>query len=413
MAKKAQPTMTGESTKLSLCLPLRGLGLRLGALLLALPLAAIPAQADEPPPIKVGVVFSFTGPSPLGGAELDTAFRVFMDEHGDKIAGRKVELIRRDDTGPAPDVVKRLVQELIVQDKVDILAGISYTPNALAAGGVTTAAKKPLFIVNAATSGILAKAPYLVRFGFTTPQITVPLAQWAAKNGAKSVYVLYSDYGPGVDAGAAFTKTFTAAGGTIAGEVRAPLRNPDFSAYVQRIKDANPDSVFVFLPAGDQPGIFLKAFTDAGLGAAGIKILATGDLTEESSLDTMGDAALGIVTAYHYSDVHDSDLNHAFVKKFEAASGNKLRPDFVGAVAYDVLGAVYHVIEAQGGNVDPDKTMALIKGYKAESPRGPIMIDPETRDIVQNVYIRRVERRDGHLVNAEIATIPMVKDPNE
>lgn len=390
-----------------------GRWLRPAALMLALPFAFPQAHADELPPIKIGVVFSYTGPSPLGGAELDAGYRVFMEEHGDTIAGRKIELIRRDDTGPAPDMVKRLVQELIVQDKVELVTGISYTPNALAAGGISTAAKKPVFIVNAATSGILAKSPYLVRFGFTTAQITVPLAQWATKNGVKSVYSVYSDYGPGIDAGAAFGKTFTAAGGTIAGEVRVPLRNPDFSAYIQRIQDAKPDAVFVFLPAGDQPGIFLKAFTDAGLSAAGIKILATGDFTEESTLDTLGDPALGIVTAYHYSDAHDSALNHAFVKRVAEVSGTNLRADFVAAVAYDVMGAVYHVLEAQGGNIDPDKTMELIKGYKAEGPRGPIAIDPATRDIVENVYIRRVEKRDGHLVNAEIETIPMVKDPNE
>jgi branched-chain amino acid transport system substrate-binding protein len=374
-------------------------------------IAGSTAQAAEPP-LKIGIVSSYTGPSPMNGRALDQALDFYMKQNGDTVAGRKIELIKRDTGGPAPDLVKRQVQELIVRDKVDLIIGLDYTPNVLAAGPVSTQAKTPILVVNGATAGIIANAPYMARFGFTTGQIAAPLGQWAVKNGIKSTIVMYADYGPGIDAGTFYKRAYTEAGGKIADEVKMPLQNPDFSAYIQRIRDAKPDAVFVFLPSGAQSNAFLKAYKDARLFDAGVKLLATGDLTDEPSLDAIGDAAVGMITAYHYSDAHDSPLNAAFVKGVKEVGGPDARPDFFSVAGWDAMHAVYDLVKAQNGKLDPDKTMELIKQVKFESPRGPIMIDPETRDIVQNVYIRRVEKRDGHLYNVEIDTIPMVKSPS-
>ena len=369
------------------------------------------AMAEDAPPLKVGVISSFTGPSAVDGHALDIALQLWAKQHGNKAGGRTIQYIKRDTGGPAPDLVKREVQELIVRDKVDIIDGIDYTPNALAAAPVSTQAKMPILIVNAATAGIIAKAPYMSRWGFTTGQVALPLGQWAYRNGIKTVLVMYSDYGPGIDAGFFFQRGFTQAGGKVIGEVKMPLQNPDFSSYIQRIRDARPEAVFVFLPAGAESNAFLKAYKDAGLFKAGIKLLATGDLTDEPSLDSLGDSAIGMITAYDYSDAHRSPMNEKFVKDFKAVGGPDARPNFFAVAAYDAMTAIDRVVSAQHGKVDPDQTMALIKGMKFESPRGPIAIDPETRDIIQNVYIRRVEKRGGHLVNVEFDTIPMVKSP--
>jgi branched-chain amino acid transport system substrate-binding protein len=384
--------------------------LKLALIAAAAVLAGGVARADEAP-LKIGIVSSYTGPSALNGRALDIALDLYMKQHGDSIAGRKIQLIKRDTGGPAPDLVKREVQELIVRDKVDLIVGLDYTPNVLAAGPVSTQAKLPILVVNGATAGIIASAPYMARFGFTTGQIAAPLGQWAWKNGIKSTIVMYADYGPGIDAGTFYKRAYTEAGGKVADEVKMPLQNPDFSAYIQRIKDAKPDAVFVFLPSGAQSNAFLKAYKDAGLFEAGVKLLATGDLTDEPSLDAIGDAAVGMITSYHYSDAHDSAINKEFVKGIKEVGGADARPDFFSVAGWDAMHAVYDLVEAQHGKLDPDKTMALLKQVKFESPRGPILIDPETRDIVQNVYIRRVEKRDGHLYNIEIDTIPMVTSP--
>jgi branched-chain amino acid transport system substrate-binding protein len=366
------------------------------------------AAADEPP-LKIGLVGSFSGSAAQWGNSVDAAFAAYQKQHGDTVAGRKIEFLRRDTTGPNPDIVRRLVQELISTDKVEMLAGIEFTPNALAAAGLSTQAKVPLLIVNAATTGILTNAPYTARFGFTTAQIVTPFAKWAAANGYKNVYAIYTDYGPGIEAGNAFKAAFTAAGGNIVGEVKPPLLSPDYSAYIQRVKDAKPQAIFIFAPATDHPQIFLKAYRDAGLGDMGVKILATGDLTNESMLNNLGDPALGMITTFDYSEAHDSALNKEFVKAFYAAAREGMRPDFTAAAAYDVISAIYKLVEAEHGKIDPDRTMALLKGMSFESPRGPIAID-QNRDIVQNVYFRKVEKVDGKLENVEFQTIPMVDD---
>ena len=368
------------------------------------------AQAADP--IKIGVILPYSGPFADYGRQIENGMKLALAQQGDTIEGRKIELIRRDSTGPAPDIVKRLAQELVVRDKVDLLAGFGFTPNALVGAAISAEAKKPMVVMNAATSIITTKSPYLVRFSFTTQQMNQPMGTWAAKNGVKTAYTLVSDYGPGHDAEAGFTKAFTAGGGKVVGDVRVPLKSPDFSAYVQKIKDVKPEAVFVFLPAGEQAGAFVKTFQDQGLPTAGIKLLAAGDLTDDGLIETLGDAAIGMITSQHYSYAHPSDTNKAYVAAYEKAYPD-IRPNFMSVAGYDGMNAIIAAIKAQGGKIDPDKTTELLKNTKMESPRGPIMIDPETRDIVQNMYIRRVERVGGKLVNVEFDTFPMVKDPGK
>lgn len=368
---------------------------------------SVQAKADDRP-LKIGWLMSYTGPGAAAGAASDAAIEVFFRKFGTMVAGRKIEIIKRDTTGPAPDVARRLAQELIVSEKVDFLAGMDYTPNTMAVAPLSTSAKVPLLIVNSATSGILAKHPFAVRFGFTTTEMAQQLALYAAKQKLKSVYTFVHEYEPGLDAEAMFIREYKAAGGTIAGSVRAPLKATDFSAYLQRIKDANPDGIFVFMAAGELPPIFLRQFKEAGLDPA--KIIGIGDITDESSLPAAGDAALGVVTAFHYTPTHDSAVNREFAAAFKAVAPD--RPlGFIPVVAYDVLRAIYTVVDAEKGDLNLERTIELLKQTKFESPRGPIAIDPSTREVVQNVYFRRVENRDGQMINSEFASIPDVKDP--
>jgi branched-chain amino acid transport system substrate-binding protein len=374
------------------------------------PLAAYAQQ----PPVKVGIVFSYSGGDNVEqGKEFDAALAAYVKEHGDTVAGRKIEFVKRDDGGIAPDVARRLTQELIVQDKVDLLVGTSYTPNALAMSQVSTQAKVPFFIVNASTSGILAKAPYTARFGFTQAQITDAFGRWAAKTQGQTAYLLYQDYGPGIDAGTTFGKAFTAAGGTVLGEARIPVDNRDFTAYVQRAKDAKPKILYAFVNATGGGIEFLKAIKDSGIEKTGTKVLVNGALVNEAILPAEGDSALGVYSTSDYTSTHDSALNRQFVRDFKAAYGADQAPSFIAVAAYDAIAAAYKVIEAQRGTIDPDKTMALVEALKFESPRGPIAIDPATRDIILNAYFMRAERRNGALGNYEFETTPMVKDPSE
>jgi branched-chain amino acid transport system substrate-binding protein len=370
------------------------------------------AVLGQQPPIRIGVVYSFSGAGATAGKEFNDVLALFQKQHGDTINGRKVEVIERDDGGIAPDTAKRLAQELIVQQHVDLLAGLIFTPNAVAVGTVSTQAKMPVFIVNATTSGIMAKNPYMSRYSMTATQVTVPLAQYAYKSGMRNMYVIFMDYGPGIDSGQTFENTFTAAGGKVLGEIRVPVNAEDFSAYLQRMKDAHPDGVYIFLNANGSGTAFLKQAKAAGFDKAGIKIFCSGDLLTEQVLPAIGDAAIGVISTMNYSGAHDSKMNRDFIKAFEAQSGG-LPPTFGGVGVYDAFSAMYRVLAAQKGQIDPDKTMELVKQLKFESPRGPIAIDPDTRDIVQNVYIRRTELKGGQLVNTEIDTYPMVKDPSE
>jgi len=380
-----------------------------GALAGAL-LVATAAQAADP--VKIGLILPFSGPFADYGRQIDNGIQLYLKQNGDTVAGRKIELIRKDSTGPAPDIVKRLAQELVVRDKVELLAGFGFTPNAFVGAQIATDAKKPMVVMNAATSSITTKSPYVVRFSFTQAQINEPFGAWAARTGVQSVYTIVSDYGPGHDAEAAFKKGFTAAGGKVAGEVRVPLKSPEFSAYIQKVKDTKPEAVFVFLPAGEQGNAFVKTWREYGLPQAGVKLLAAGDLTDDGLIESLGDAALGLITSFHYSYAHDSAANKAYTAAYEQAFP-QVRPNFMSVAGYDGMAAIAAAIKAQDGKVDPDKTVELLKNTKLESPRGPIAIDPETRDIVQTVYIRKVERVGGKLVNVEFDKIEQVKDPGK
>jgi branched-chain amino acid transport system substrate-binding protein len=382
------------------------------ALAVALCVSALGGASAQQAPIRIGIIYSFSAGAGIAGRELNDTIALFQKRYGDSAGGRKIEIIKRDDGGIAPDRAKRLAQELIVQDKVDFLAGVIFTPNAIAVGAVSTTAKVPLFITNATTSGIIAPNPYVSRYSMTARQVTIPLAQYAYKTGLRKAYVIFSDYGPGIDSGTTFENTFAAEGGQVAGELRIPESATDFAAYLQRIKDAKPDMVYIFLGASGAGTTFLKEAKAQNFDKAGIKIFSSGDLLAEQVLPAIGESAIGVISSMNYSVQHESKMNRDFVQAFGAISGG-LPPTFNAVAAYDALSAMYKVIDAQKGQLDPDKTMEIVKTLKFESPRGPIMIDAATRDIVQNVYIRRTELKNGKLVNTEIASYPMYKDPTE
>src|SRR5947209_3317716 len=387
----------------------------LAAALVVLSALLSPATASaEPGVIKIGVIAELSGPFADLGKKIDDGIKLYLRRNGDSVAGKKVQVIVRNVPGAAPDVAKRLAQELVTQDGVDILTGFGLTPNALAAAAVASEARKPMLIMNAATSIITSKSPYVARLSFTLPQVAAPLGEWAAKNGIKKVFTIVSDYGPGLDAERAFGKSFAKNGGTVSGGVRVPVQNPDFAPFLQRARDAKPDAIFAFVPAGDQGIAFMKAYAQRGLAQAGIKLVTTGDVVEDAVLDAIGDSALGVVSTHHYSMAHESPENRAFVKAYVEAFGPGARPDFINVGAYDAMEAVYQVCKKLGsGAIDPDKFMAGVKGLRIESPRGTIFIDPATRDIVQTVYVRRVEKRDGRLFNVEFEKFPEVKDPRD
>jgi branched-chain amino acid transport system substrate-binding protein len=367
------------------------------------------AQAQQGP-IKIGLIMPYSGQFADAAAQMDNAIKLFVKENGDTVAGRKVEFIRKDTGGIAPDVAKRLAQELVVRDGVDMLAGFVLTPNAMAAGDVSDQAKKFMVVMNAATSIITTKSPYMARVSLTTPQLNQALGDWAVKKGGvKKAYTMVSDYGPGLDAGGAFATGFKEAGGEIVGEVKMAVANPDFSAYVQRAKDLNPEGVYIFVPGGAQPGALGKALAERGIDARKTKVMGQLEIADENAIKVMGDAALGIITASHYDWAHKSAKNAAFVKAYNAAYGRN--PDFFSIGGWDGMQLIYDVLKKTGGKTDAQAMIDAAKGMKWESPRGPISIDPETRDIIQTVYIRRVEKVDGKLVNAEIDKVENVKDP--
>lgn len=364
------------------------------------------AMAQEA--VKVGLILPMTGPFASTGRQIEAAARLYMAQHGDTVAGKKIELIVKDDTGSA-DITKRLAQEFVVNDKVAVLAGFGLTPLALSTAPIATQAKVPQIVMAAATSIITEKSPYIARTSFTLPQPSVGMAEWAAKNGIKAVVTLTSDYAPGLDAAKAFADRFTKLGGKVVDEMRAPLRNPDFAPFLQRVKDTKPDAVFVFVPSGSG-ATMMKQFAERGLAKDGIRLIGTGDLTDDDILDQMGDDAIGTVTAHHYSAAHPSPENKAFVAAFEKAN-NGMRPNFMGVGGYDGMALIYKALETTKGSTDGDALINAMKGQSWISPRGPITIDPETRDVIHNIYIRKVEKIDSHLYNVEFATIENVKDP--
>ena len=364
------------------------------------------AGAQSGDPIKIGLILPMTGPFASTGKQISAAVNLYVQQKGATVAGRRVEVILKDDTGVA-DVTRRMAQELIVNDKVTALAGFGLTPLALATAPLATQAKTPMVVMAAATSIITERSPFIVRTSQVVPQIAAPFGTWVARQGMKRVVTMVSDFGPGHDVESSFSETFKAAGGQVE-NMRMPLQSPDFSPFLQRAADAKPDAILIFVPSG-QGSTFMKQFVERGLDKSGIKLIGTGDVTDDDLLPNMGDAALGVVTAQHYSAAHDSPENRAFVEAFKKAN-NGLRPNFMAVGGYDGIHALYEGLKKTNGQ-GGEALVEAMKGLSWMSPRGPMSIDPATRDIIQNVYIRRVERKDGELYNVEFVTIPNVKDP--
>ena len=379
----------------------------------ALVIAMMPLAIASAQTVKVGLIVSFTGQNASLGIMMDQAVKLWMKEHEKNLPpGVKVEIIRRDDTGPNPEVAKRLATELITRDKVDIITGVQWTPNAMAIAPLATEAKVPVIVMNAGTSMITTASPYIARTSFTVWQACLPLGEWAPKNNLKRAFIAVSDFAPGHDAQEAFTRGFTASGGQIIEAVRMPIATQDFAPFMQRARDARPEAVFAFVPASVQATSLMKSFGDVGLKQAGVKLIGTGDLTPDEELANMGDVSLGAITMLHYSAAATRPANQAFIQAWKREYGQNSVPSFPAIGAWDAMAAIFYVILEQRGRMNGDKTMELLKGWKSDqSPRGPIMIDPETRDVVHNEYLREVRRVDGTLVNIELETIPMVKDP--
>jgi branched-chain amino acid transport system substrate-binding protein len=362
--------------------------------------------------VRVGLINTYSGPMASNGDQIEKAINLFMKSGQCKLPpGVKIEIIKRDDTGINPETAKRLAQELIVRERVQILTGVVWTPNALAIAPLATEAKVPFVIMNAGTAMITTMSPYIARTSFTLWQSSYPLGKWAS-NKFKTAYVAVSDFGPGHDAQEAFTKSFTEGGGKILGTVRMPPPTSDFAPFLQRVKDAKPEALFVFVPAGKSATALMKGFGDLGLGQAGIKLIGPGDIVTDEELPNMGDVPLGVISMFHYSAAGDRPANKMFVASYQKEYGPKAWPNFISVGAWDGMQAICDVVAAQNGKVDPEKTMLLLRGWKnPNSPRGPIEIDPRTRDVVQNEYIRETRKVDGVVKNVELETFPMVKDP--
>ncbi len=371
---------------------------------LALSLGTAWAQDNT---FKIGLLLPLTGPFASTGKQLENAARLYIAQNGDTVAGKKVQLIIKDDTG-VPDVSKRLAQELVVNDKVQVLAGFGLTPLAMASAPIATQSKTPMVVMAAATSSITEASPYIVRTSFTVPQVVTILADWAIKNDVRKVVTLVTDYAPGVDSETWFNQRFVAQGGVVVEALRVPLRSPDFAPFLQKVRDAKPDALFTFVPAGVGTAL-MKQFSERGLDKAGIRVIAEGSVTDDDILEAMGDVAVGIVTAHHYSAAHNSALNKRFVEAYGKAN-NGLRPNFMAVGAYDGMRVIFEAAKATQG-AGGEALLQAMKGQSFESPRGPVLIDPQTRDVVHNIYVRKVEKTGGQLWNTEVQTFTAVKDP--
>ncbi len=385
--------------------------LALASCSILVPAAFGQARATQQEPIRIGVILEQSGAFAEYGRQMEGGIKAFMKRHGDEVAGRKIRLIVRDSTGPHPEVSKRLAQELISREKVSVLAGFGFSNAALAVAPLATQSKTPMVLMNAAASTITEASPYVVRTSFTLAQASEPMGVWAAKNGIASVMTVVADYSPGVDAEKAFKEGYLGNGGKIVGELRVPLANVDFAPYLQRVKDTRPDAVFVFLPAGQPMIAFMKIFDERGMKQAGIQVIAAAAWADDFELRAIGKPGLGVISTSSYSTSHDSDMNRRFVADFHAVDNSGLIPNYMAVSAYDGMAVIYKAIEALNGDTDGEKLMAEIKGMRLESPRGPIEIDADTRDIIQTIYVRRVEDVDGQHTNVEFDGFPRVKDP--
>jgi branched-chain amino acid transport system substrate-binding protein len=371
-------------------------------------LLATTFSASAQQTITIGLLMTYTGQFTDAAAQMDDGIKLYMKQHGDLVAGKEIKLMRKDTAG-APDLARRLAQELLVNDNADILAGFVITPEALTVAKLSAEAKKLMVVMNAGTSIITMKSPYIVRSSLTSPQNCEVLGTWPFQNGVKKVFTMVSDYAPGVDAEVAFERAYTTAGGEIIGSVRVPLTNPDFSAFVQRAKDSGADGIFVFVPGGAQPVALAKALVERGIDPSKIRIMGQGELADESALKAIGDAAIGIITAFHYDYTHESPANKQFVAAYNAEFNRN--PDFFSVGGYDGMHLIYEALKKTGGKTDGESLINAVKGMEWDSPRGPVSIDPETRHIINTVYIRRVEKVNGQVCNVEIAKIENVKDP--
>lgn len=377
--------------------------------LAALGLTSLAARAQEP--FKVGVILPMTGQLATIGKSILAGARLYVAENGDVVAGRKIELIVRDDT-TLPDVTARLAREMVVNNKVSVLTGFGFTPGAMTAAAVATQSKTPMVVMGAGGSSVVSKdRPFVTRTSFTLPQSAFAMGEWAAKNNIKRVATLVSDYGPGIDAEKFFIDTFKANGGEIVESVRVPMTSVDFSPFLEKIRTAKPDALFIFVPGSSSAVPLAKQFQERGLDKAGVKLIGTGDLTDDDQLNSMGDGMLGVITAHLYSADHQSTANRNFVAAFKKA--NNFRPNFFSVGGYDGMHAIYEALKATQGKGSGEALLNAMKGLKWESPRGPMSIDPETRDVVQNIYLRRVERKNGELFNVEFDVIKDLKDPGK
>jgi len=372
-------------------------------------LCVLPGAALAADPFKIGLILPLTGPFASTGKQIEAAVRLYIAKNGDTVAGRKIELIVKDDTGLAPETTKRIAQEMVVQDKVSVLAGFGLTPLALAAAPVATEAKVPMIVMAAATSMIPTRSPFIVRANFTLPQVTAPIAEWALKNKIRRVVTMVTDYGPGLDAEKTFQTVFKAGGGEVVESIRTPLRNPDYAPFLQRAKDAKPDALFVFVPSGEGLAV-MKQFDERGLKQAGIRLIGTGDVTDDDLLVSMGAPAVGIITSFHYSAAHDSPENKAYVDAMMKAN-NGMRPNFHSVGGYDGMHLIYEALKKAGPDATGEQLVEAMKGMKWTSPRGPIAIDPATRQPVQTVYLREVKMVNGQPWNVEFDKVENVKDP--
>lgn len=380
----------------------RALGLAAGAAVLARPSLAQGAA------FRIGLILPMTGPFASTGRQVEAGVKAYLRQHGESFGGRRVEFLLRDDTGTAPDVTRRHAQELVVRERVKALAGFGLTPLALAAAPIATEAKVPMIVMAAATSVIVQRSPFILRTSFTLPQATAPMAEWAARNGIRSAATLVTDFAPGLDAERVFKAKFTAAGGRIPLELRTPLRNPDYAPFLQRVRDERPEALFIFVPSGEGAAL-TKQFAERGLPQAGVRLIGTGDVLDDDILNDMGDSVLGAVTSHHYSAAHDSAENRAFLDAFRAVLPNA-RANFMAVGGYDGMHLLGEMLKRTNGSEDGERLLAAAKGLSWTSPRGPMTIDANTRDVVQDIYIRRAERRDGQIWNIEFDKVAQVRD---